>query len=438
MLGRYARWLHTGWPAGTVEKLPEVDEDGTTARARRARRRRPDGHAAAQALGRHGRARGAGDPARDGLRRRKGAAGVVDVAIIGGGVSGIAAAIEAQEARALATSSSRRRRRSPPSLNFPKAEADLHLPDGDEAGRADAASPPTSRRRCSTSWRRQRARAGIEIAPRHVERIERRGGELLVHRRRRASRCARCASSSPSGAAATTARSACPARRSTRSTTASTTPHDYAGKQRARRRRRRLGAGDGDRARAAPAPRSRSAIAAPTSRAPSRRTSSALRALEARRVRVLLGSHASRRCAPPTSSLAGADGTRETLPNDVVFAMIGREAPLDFFRRSGIPIRGEWRARDLGRLRRLLRRSAASSTPGRPTPRSTTSSARTSCSRSTSGPSAREPLGKALSDAIASARLLLFVRLHASPSCSSAASASGDGRRPTSRARRCR
>src|SRR5205807_962792 len=33
-----------------------------------------------------------------------------------------------------------------------------------------------------------------------------------------------------------------------------------------------------------------------------------------------------------------------SVPNDVVFAMIGREAPLDFFRRSGIPIRGEWRA----------------------------------------------------------------------------------------------
>ena len=31
------------------------------------------------------------------------------------------------------------------------------------------------------------------------------------------------------------------------------------------------------------------------------------------------------------------------LKNDVVFTMIGREAPLDFFRRSGIPIRGEWR-----------------------------------------------------------------------------------------------
>jgi len=38
-------------------------------------------------------------------------------------------------------------------------------------------------------------------------------------------------------------------------------------------------------------------------------------------------------------------GREEIIPNDAVFAMIGREAPLDFFRRSGVPIRGEWRAR---------------------------------------------------------------------------------------------
>src|SRR5262245_2587245 len=30
-ISAYTRWLHTRWPAGTVEKLPEVNEDGTTA-----------------------------------------------------------------------------------------------------------------------------------------------------------------------------------------------------------------------------------------------------------------------------------------------------------------------------------------------------------------------------------------------------------------------
>ena len=30
-IARYTQWLHTMWPAGTVEKLPDVREDGTTA-----------------------------------------------------------------------------------------------------------------------------------------------------------------------------------------------------------------------------------------------------------------------------------------------------------------------------------------------------------------------------------------------------------------------
>ncbi len=43
---------------------------------------------------------------------------------------------------------------------------------------------------------------------------------------------------------------------------------------------------------------------------------------------------------PDGVELTTAHGT-ETIENDVVFAMIGREAPLDFFRRSGIRIHGE-------------------------------------------------------------------------------------------------
>jgi NosR/NirI family nitrous oxide reductase transcriptional regulator len=39
------------------------------------------------------------------------------------------------------------------------------------------------------------------------------------------------------------------------------------------------------------------------------------------------------------------DGVDQTIENDAVFTMIGREAPLEFFRRSGVPIRGEWRAK---------------------------------------------------------------------------------------------
>ncbi len=36
-----------------------------------------------------------------------------------------------------------------------------------------------------------------------------------------------------------------------------------------------------------------------------------------------------------------ADGTEKTIPNDAVFSMIGREAPLDFFRKSGVAVAGD-------------------------------------------------------------------------------------------------
>src|SRR5262249_52254192 len=94
----YMRWLHTGWPAGTVEKLPEVNDDGTT--------RVPGvrvvgdltgipllkfsadtGARAVQAIARE----------EDFVKRKGGGDGVVDIAIIGGRVSGIGAAVEAKK-----------------------------------------------------------------------------------------------------------------------------------------------------------------------------------------------------------------------------------------------------------------------------------------------------------------------------------------------------
>ncbi|MCA9256837.1 MAG: 4Fe-4S binding protein, partial [Phycisphaerales bacterium] len=44
------------------------------------------------------------------------------------------------------------------------------------------------------------------------------------------------------------------------------------------------------------------------------------------------------------------DGDTTTVPNDVVFAMIGREPPLEFFRKIGVPIRGEMRAKQWASL----------------------------------------------------------------------------------------
>ncbi len=60
-------------------------------------------------------------------------------------------------------------------------------------------------------------------------------------------------------------------------------------------------------------------------------------------VRLALGTQVVR-IEPKQVTLKDDSGKETVLPNDVVFTMIGREAPLEFFRRSGIPIRGEWKA----------------------------------------------------------------------------------------------
>src|ERR1041384_7796329 len=107
---RYVHWLHTRWPAGTVEKLPEVGPDGTTAvsgvritgdltgipllkfsadtgaRAVQAILREPD-FRSSDILVATGRGKDAA-PTND----------LLDLAIIGAGVSGISAALEAQKA----------------------------------------------------------------------------------------------------------------------------------------------------------------------------------------------------------------------------------------------------------------------------------------------------------------------------------------------------
>src|SRR3954451_8340648 len=97
MLARYVRWLHTGWPAGTVEKLPEVNDDGTT----RVPGVRVVGDLTGIPLLKFSADTGAravqAIVAEDEGVRRRGKDAEVDVAIIGGGVSGMAAALEAKK-----------------------------------------------------------------------------------------------------------------------------------------------------------------------------------------------------------------------------------------------------------------------------------------------------------------------------------------------------
>ena len=96
LLARYARWLHLRWPAGRVEPLPESGLDGRT----RDPRIRIAGDLTGVPLLKFALDTGvrairafAADPA---LRRGEAPADAVDVAILGGGVAGFAAALEAR------------------------------------------------------------------------------------------------------------------------------------------------------------------------------------------------------------------------------------------------------------------------------------------------------------------------------------------------------
>ncbi len=66
-------------------------------------------------------------------------------------------------------------------------------------------------------------------------------------------------------------------------------------------------------------------------------------------IRTMMASQV-RRIAEDQVVVAGSDGQDHVLPNDAVFTMIGRAAPLEFFRRSGVHIRGEWRPINIAML----------------------------------------------------------------------------------------
>ncbi len=93
----YTHWLHTRWPAGTVEKLPIVNEDGST--------NVPGLYITGDLTGvpllKFSADSGAKAVRRlvekNEYKKREPSSGVLDLAIVGGGVSGFSAALEAKK-----------------------------------------------------------------------------------------------------------------------------------------------------------------------------------------------------------------------------------------------------------------------------------------------------------------------------------------------------
>ena len=338
-LRRYFYWLHTRWPSGVVEKLPRVREDGSTdvpglyvagdLRGIALLKFASDsGARVVQTI--------AADPAFAAGRALPGDA--VDIAIIGGGVAGIAAAMEARS-RGLSSrvfesngifSTIANFPRKKPIYTYPKAMT----PAGSLAITADV------KEALFDELASQATRAGITVENANALRVERRGdgfeialeGAKPVRARRVVCAMGRSGDFRKLGV---------PGAHLDKVTNRLHDPHDFAGL-------RVLVVGGGDSAlESAIALSQAGARVTLCHRQPSfsRPKQENLDEVERLRAQSALETRMATRVVEIRSDTvllrSESEGER-LLTNDAVFVMIGREAPLEFFRRAGVKIAGDW------------------------------------------------------------------------------------------------
>lgn len=334
-IARYTRWLHTRWPAGTVEPLPESRHDGSTSV--------PGVYVVGDLTGipllKFSLDTGARAVERVASELEPGGEatnGLLDLVIVGAGVSGVAAAIEAKK-RNLTYKLLEAREPFSTIVDFPKAKPIYTYPRAMKpAGTLQVTA--TVKEPLVEELRSQAKAAGIEAQSFDVERLERVSGEIRVHGGNgeplRARRVIVAIGRSGSYRAL-----GVPGEDMDRVYHRLHDPNDFAQVD-------VLVVGGGDTA-------VETAVALAQSGA---RVTLAYRKPELTRpkpengerlerltrdgsIRLLLDTRV-REIRDKTVVLDARGGTEE-IPNDAVFEMIGREAPLDFFRRSGIRIAGE-------------------------------------------------------------------------------------------------
>ena len=364
VLERYARWLHTQWPAGTVEPFPEVREDGST--------RVPGVYLSGDLTGvpllkfaLDSGARVVQRIAEDPDLRTGDAARpeLVDLVIIGAGVSGMAAAVEAKR-RGLSFEILEASEPLYTLINFPRRKPiytyprDMR-PAGDLQVRADLKESLVQ------ELKDQIERAGIRPIIARAERIERTGEFLTVHLAERSPLLARRVLVAI-GRSGNFRRLDVAGEELDKVYNRLHDPNDFSGQ-------RALVIGGGDSALEAaialaiagadvtlsyrkrefsrPKPEniqnletlSRDPAADVTLEHPTaeRVTTAAGRFMGPRRARgrvtLRLGTRV-QEIRGNEVTLVGEDGSSDVLGNDVVFSMIGRDPPLEFFRRSGISV----------------------------------------------------------------------------------------------------
>ncbi len=364
MLSKYYKWLHGRWPAGHVEKLPVVNEDGST--------KVPGLFVAGDLRGvpllkfaLDSGARTAGLVAAELGDSRGEQDGALDLAIIGGGVAGMAAAVEA---KGLGLSFVVIEAAEPFStiVNFPKGKPIFTYPtEMDPAG--DLTVSASVKEELVAELCAQVREAGVETRSARAIAARRKGGlfeiELSDGEPLRARRVIVAL-----GRSGNFRKLGVPGEDRGKVVNRLHDPADYNGA-------RCLVVGGGDSAvetalaleqtganvvlayrgdeLSRPKPenleRLRRVLEDPQADVDlldpvSERVTTAEGAFQGRahhpgRLRLLLGT-SPKSIDEQTVVLSGSEG-EETLPNDAVFSMIGREPPLDFFRRSGVDIHGE-------------------------------------------------------------------------------------------------
>lgn len=383
---RYYHWLHGKWPAGTVEKLPVVGEGGVTNVAGI----RVVGDLSGVPLLKFSSETGTraiqgilAESSFSGERANRDA-GVYDVAIIGAGVAGISAAMEAHKAglRYLLIEASQM---FSTVANFPKGKPIFTYPtDMTPAGGIQYGEQSDIKESLLKDMRAQVQASGIQITSGRIEKIAKQGGVFVLNNAN-----AKEGESWQAlrvvvgiGRSGNFRKLNVPGEDLDKVMNRLHDPKDYSGKD-------VMVVGGGDSAAEAAIalaacgarvtlsyrkaelnrpkpdniekvnqlienPCALVAIAEPTSERITTSVSAENREGEPGCLELALGTSPTRITETSVFIKQGNDGVEREINNDAVFAMIGREAPLDFFRKSGISILGDrgakWWASIVGAL----------------------------------------------------------------------------------------
>ena len=366
-LMRYTRWLHTRWPAGTVEKLPTVREDGTTSVPGLYVTGDLTGVPLLKFSADSGARAIASVLAEPGFAGRSRRDDVLDVAIIGGGVSGASAAIAARKA-GLSFTLFEASEPFSTIVNFPRAKPIYTYPtDMVPAGDLQFHERSSVKEGLLEDLRAQVEAAGIETTIARIAHVKRAGGvfELQVPGDRNVTAHRVIVAIGRSG---NFRRLGVPGEDKGKVCNRLHDPRDFCG-------RKVLVVGGGDSALetavalatcgsevtlsyrkpafSRPKPeniekidllsgdaRGDTNVASVDGDRVTTPSAPSLRPEHGGSLRLLM---ASRPKAIDDDAVVVTDsgGRDRTIANDAVFTMIGREAPLDFFRRSGVRISGE-------------------------------------------------------------------------------------------------